>query len=448
MLIRFGSAKIVKVASTLTGLAKGWNGGLLKRASMNMENLNLDPENHVYLRNRAVSALELHGPNQNSDAFEYDELDKKYGTFIGKAISVDHIGTSKIGTVLDSEFIRTPEVRSSFGLPLMPIAATIDSLNSLCSRNKDVMCRVLAYADQRNLVRGSDQKMIVEAVCRSMANSGWVENVWAIEREAAEEHTPGLVQAILDNEITDSSMGCVVNQAVCSACGNIATGELPEHEDFCDCIRLFKGKQFNFQGMMLIPFEINRDIEFFEDSLILPHRFGGKAGGEGADAQAKFLEVFADRRVVSASKKRAYTETTKSFGPHVPSNRSDNLYTMVGDMPDIVEKNRQQFLDERKDEIKKHIDEQNAPGTYPEGTIIHIKYEGEETDAVVVDEYEDGTLVVAIENLDEPVEIGQQDILEVIEYPDDMNYEDRMDAVDTDDSELHPESRAASINVK
>ena len=444
MLIRFGSAKIVKTASTLTDLAKGWNGGLLKRASKSMENLNLDPDRYVYLRNRAVSALELHGPNQNSDAFEYDELDKKYGTFIGKNISVDHIGTSKIGTVLDSEFIRTPEVRSSFGLPLMPIEATITSLNSLCSRNKAMMDQVLAYATQRNLVRGSDQKMIVEAVCRSMANSGWVENVWAIERLAAEDHTPGLVQAILDNEVTDSSMGCLVNQAVCSVCGNIATGELPEHEDFCDCIRLYKGKQFPFEGMILIPFEINRDIEFFEDSLILPHRFGGKAGGEGADAQAKFLEVFAGRRVTTASKKRAYTETTKSFSPNVPSNRSENLYVLVGDMPEIVDKNRQQFMDERKEEIQLHIEKQNAPGTYPEGTIINIMYEGEAMDSVVVSESEDGTLVVAIENLDEPVEISQQDINEVIEYPDDMNYEDRMDAVDGDTSEMHPEKRAAN----
>lgn len=847
MLIRFGSSKIVKVATSLGALTNRWNGGLIKRAAKNMDTLNLDPSNYLYLRNRAVSALELHGPNQNSDAFEYDELGRKYSTFIGKNISVDHIGTEKIGTVLDSEFMHSPEERTHFGLPMMPLGASIESLNGLCSRSKDTFGVVKAYAEKHELVRGSDQKMLVEAVCRRLANCGWVENIWAIERRAANEHTPGMADAMLAGEITDSSMGCapagtkilmadfsekeiqnivvgdkvithtgkvesatglftkkfdggmyhinitglcdeldfthehpfyvirkqdllcaraseertkcypvgmiqsvnsdgksiyydhgyekkvcvknecvsnrdaynpsfvavkdlevgdyvsysfsdevrptelpkpffrllgyylaegcaiygkglpnrtfftlhkdekdfaleiktlcenlynatvqmkihkvspnalelhvysakmtadlvkhggklaktkkvsdeilyapldcqleligsfingdgfldkskalyletssrhlfhnfmwmlsrarilwssqeqfypvrpnkcgrsvigtkalttwklrisnpeigkvgthcakytpennlgvvksynfyyenhlffpiksiefnkdwngdiynfevsgdnsyvansvsvhncLVNQAVCSVCGNVATGELPEHEDFCDHIRLHKGRQLPIQGMFVIPFEINRGIEFFEDSLILPFRFGGKAGGEGADREAKLLEVF-------AGKKRAYTETTRSFSPHVPSNQSQNLYLMVGDMPELVEKNRNEFLGERKEEIQKHIDEQNAPGKHPEGTIVNIKYEGEDTDAVVVDEFEDGTLVVALEDIEEPIEITTDDINEVVEYPEDMNYEDRMAADDKDKTpEMKPEERAATL---
>ena len=449
MIIRYGSAKIIKTAATLRGLVSPWgNQGLIKRASQHLESLNLDPENNVYLRNRAVSALELHGPNQNWDAFEHDELKEKYSTFIGNNISVDHIGTNKIGTVLDSEFIPSHSLRASLGLPMMPLEATLKSLNGLCSRNKDTFNRVFDYATKKNLVRGSDQKLMVEAVCKSIANSGWVENIWAIDKELAEEHTAGMAEAILAGLITDSSMGCLVNQSVCSVCANVATGELPEHEDFCDCIRLFKGTQMPLNGMVVIPFEINRDIEFFEDSLILPFKFGGQAGGEGADAQAKLLEVFANKRK-QASKKTAYIATTpENHG----TGMNPEVYVMVGDMPERVEQNRDEFLTEKKELIKDYIDEQSAPGTYPEGTIININYEGEDVDAAVVDEFEGGALTVAITGLDDPVEITIHDINKdengkpkVVERPEDMSYEHKMDINDVRETERHPEKRSASL---
>jgi len=82
MLIKYNSSKIIKTSSTLTGLVAPWSShGMLKRASQNLESLELYPDKNIYLRNRAVSALELHGPNQNWDAFEHDELNDRYGSF-------------------------------------------------------------------------------------------------------------------------------------------------------------------------------------------------------------------------------------------------------------------------------------------------------------------------------------------------------------------------------
>jgi len=203
MLSKYGNAKIVKVANNLQQVL---NPVRRKTASKIIANFDLDPEKYIYLRNRAVSSLEQHGPNQNWDAFEHDELKAHYASFIGKRVSVDHIATDVIGTVLDSEFIPCPEIRASFGIPLMPYQNTFDCLSAMCKSNKELFGKVLGFAQERNIVKGSDEKLIIEGVARHITNSGWVENVWAIDKEKAEDHTHGLADAILAGEITDSSM--------------------------------------------------------------------------------------------------------------------------------------------------------------------------------------------------------------------------------------------------
>jgi hypothetical protein len=431
MLVRYGSSKILKVSTTLSGLDTFYRAGLVKRSSKNLESLDLDPENNVYLRNRAVSALEIHGPNQNWDAFEYDELSNTYTTFIGNPISVDHVGENRIGIVIDSEFIPCHPLNESLGIPVMPFEATLKSLNSLC-RTKDTFSRVYEFASKANLVRGSDEKRIIESVAKAMTNTGWVENIWAVDKDLAESHRTGLVDAILRNEITDTSMGAAVEASICSACGHIATGELPEHEDFCDCIRLHKGSPISIEGAVVIPFEINRDFEFFEDSLILPFKFGGQAGGEGADKDAKLLESFGS--------KKAYIETSPQN--HLTQDQPDR-YALVGDMPENVREHKDEFLSEKREEMKEFVEEQSAPGNFPEGTIISIMYEDDEVSAVVVDEYEDGTLNIAIDDLDEPLEISTEEVLEVITYPEEMSYKDRLSVTDINTYEMTPESRGA-----
>ena len=444
MLIKYNSAKIIKTASTLSGLAKSWQGGLVKRAAKSMAALDLDQEKYVYLRNRSVSALELWGANQNSDAFEYDELSKKYSTFIGKPVTVDHIGTDVIGTVIDSEFIPAHSFRDDLGIPMLPYENTREVLSGMLKQGAMEPARIYDFANKNNLVRSSDEKLMVDAVSRFISLGGWVENILAIERKAADEHTPGFVKAVLNGDVHDTSMGCAVEHAVCSVCQNIATGELPEHEDFCDCIRMYKGRPYTYEGVEVIPFEINRDIDFFEDTIILPFALGGKAGGEGADMQAKLLEVFAAKRK-TASLKKAYIETNPN--PQTNIRKSPDAYVLIGDAPEIVEKNKNEFKAEKDEIIQQHIEEQSAPGNHPEGTILTIKYEDEEVDAVVVEEFdEEGTLIVAIDGIDKPIEITADEVIEVKEYPDEMSYE----AEESADNlyEMHPENRAASFTKK
>lgn len=72
-------------------------------------------------------------------------------------------------------------------------------------------------------------------------------------------------------------MGCRCGCSICSICGNKAVTE----DEFCDHILYYKGSTYN--GLPV--FEDNRDIEFFEDSLVV----------EGADPEAKILEKIASR---------------------------------------------------------------------------------------------------------------------------------------------------------
>lgn len=449
MITKYGNSRIVQAATSLSHLM-GPSTGVVKRVGRKMADLDYDPQNYVYLRNRAISSLELHGPNQNWDAFEDEELQRTYATFIGCPISVDHIGTTKIGTVIDSEYIKLSDFRYELGIPLLPHKDTLAVLNEKCAKEATYN-EVLRYANANKLVRGSDRKQLLEAVGAHLCVGGWIENVWAIEKVAAEEHTRGLVIAILKEEVQDSSMGCLVNQSVCNVCGHIATGELPAHEDFCDDIRLNKGSLITVGDYQVTPYEINRDISFFEDSLILPHKFGGKAGGEGADADAKLLEVFANRGsksvVAGIALKTAgedgYVGLSNPSNPGFDMQMQPEAYIMIGEMPDSVEKNRDDFNQQRKDFAEESQGEDISPDDYPEGTIVSIIFDDDDIEAIVVEEIEDG-IVVAIENIDDPVNILYEDINEVIEYPKELDYESIQDI---ENPEMHPEKRAASIKL-
>lgn len=443
MFNKYGNAKIVRASASIHGISVGANLSQIKRASKKLSEINLDPEKCVYTRNRAVSALEIHGPNQNWDAFEYDELRDKYSTFIGNPISVDHVGTDVIGTVLDSEFIAIPDIKEELDIPTLPYEDTVIVLGEKC-RKDTVYGKVLEYAQANRLVKNSDPKMIVQSVAKTMSsNAGWVENIWAIEKEAAESYNPGMVEAILKNHITDSSMGASVGECICSVCGNVATGELPEHEDFCDCIRLYKGTSFPISGEVVIPFEINRQISFFEDSLILPFSFGGKAGGEGADKDAKLLEVFARKNKKTANKK-AYMEPSpgiRDFPAGTGYGVSPSVYYLIGDIPENVEENREEFNQNRIDFSEESQEKGSASGQYPEGTFIKVDVGEEKKDAIVVEEWEDH-LVVAVDDYEDPLEVDFEDVVEVISYPDEMSYERKMAVEDINDWEMTPEQRA------
>lgn len=204
---------------------------LLKSASF--EPIRLDPVRYLYYRNRSIDAEETWGPNQNFDAFPRSELSKRYSTFVGVNITVDHDERLVVGTVLDSVWI-----------PL----TTEPSLDG-----------------------------------------DYVENFHAIDKKLAEKVDPNLVPGILSGEIKDSSMGVFCNYSVCSVCGHKAYDE----SDFCDHIRYHKGsKVVATDGSEKTAYERCYGLTFFEDTIVRPLHLGGTAGGRGACPNCKILEFY------------------------------------------------------------------------------------------------------------------------------------------------------------
>ena len=113
--------------------------------------------------------------------------------------------------------------------------------------------------------------IILDAVYNE--NGYFVELLEAIDKAAF----PQLANSIEKRYVTDTSMGCRCGYGICSICGNEACFE----EDLCEHILSYKGMTFN--GLPV--FEDNRDVEFFEDSIVT----------EGADPDAKILEKVASR---------------------------------------------------------------------------------------------------------------------------------------------------------
>ena len=67
--------------------------------------IKLHPDKYLYMRNRAVSAMESWGPNLNFDGFPAEELKKSYATFINSPVNFDHINSSiddSTGIVIDA----------------------------------------------------------------------------------------------------------------------------------------------------------------------------------------------------------------------------------------------------------------------------------------------------------------------------------------------------------
>ena len=200
----------------------------------------IDPSKFLYMRVRMVSAVEAHGPNANGDAFEHRELASRYATFIDAPVNIDHDNDSLIkavGFILDARYLPEPEAM-------------------------------------------------------------YVEGVHAIDRAAIEERRPGLLAAIESGSIKDSSMGCFVEKSLCSQClaeagwdgdfGNldhyaaklsIGHGIATVPEEYCHHIGRY-GERKCASG----PYEINRGVTFFEDSIITT---------AGADPDAKYLERLA-----------------------------------------------------------------------------------------------------------------------------------------------------------
>jgi hypothetical protein len=290
-----------------------------------------DPENYLYIRNRSVSGLDTWGCNSNFDAFPSDELQTAYSSFVRVGISIDHINNGEddlIGLVLDSEYV--------------PKQLYCINDNTLYPFSEEKRASLLKEGKKLKVV------------------GDYVENLLCIDKTLANKKRAGLVEAILNGEVTDTSMGCSVQESECSICGNRAKSE----RDYCEHIKckrcgnrpLVDGREClhsNDKGRMVshnglnpkLCYEINRGLDFFEDSVILSETFAKKsgtsaqAGGEGADTGAKILEVVASKKpsILDAIKKQSNVGTL-----------SDDT-VVIGEEPKELEQKREEYEESRED---------------------------------------------------------------------------------------------------
>jgi len=187
----------------------------------------LEPKNSdfLYYRARAISAGDQ-GPlgkdgsrgfnfNGNMDYFPRKELEASYESFVGRNIFLDH-----------------------------------NSESSLYSIGK-----------------------IIDAVPVDDKESGefYIELVGKIDRTLH----PEICRKIETGELNSTSMGCSVDESICSVCGNVLHSDADEK---CDHMGMNLGKQFEAeidfpeynikQGDMVPCFSINKGIVFNEDSIV------------------------------------------------------------------------------------------------------------------------------------------------------------------------------------
>ena len=269
-----------------------------------------NPDNYTFIRNRSISSHEFWGPNQNWDSFPDNELRTKFSTFLNCRVDVDHIWNDDmdtIGIVLDSSYI--------------PPQILITAQNELIPYKENILKDLLE--------EGQNIKII----------GGYIENLLAIDNERAEAHTPGLTTAIKNGEVSDTSMGCSCELSECSICGNIAKNE----GQFCNDILYSKGKKIDGK----LCYEINRGIEFFEDSIILSDDFARKAGksaqagGEGADESAKILEVLSHKDNLNN-----YIKKANYLGV-------GDEYTNLGEEPDEITEEKEEMEDDAEEKYSK-----------------------------------------------------------------------------------------------
>lgn len=396
MFIRWANSKIVRAGRAPKDIGFEIPQVVLSAVDPIREN----PEDYIYTRNWAISALESHGANDNGDGFPRDDLIKSGNTFLRVPVTVDHDGKRAVGLVIGTMWNRMPDVLVSLGV------------------RPDLAWKELPFELERLYLRGDTlarRAMLLKLGLREEPKE-WIQvaraypydfvtNVWAMEKRALEDDTPGLTEAILAGEVTDSSMGCFVEESECSVCANKAKNE----SEYCEHVKNYKGKLGVVFSSDVGPqdvYEINRGITFFEDSVIVPTRLGGVAGGKGADPNARVeviahktkrpIEQYMIRRTLTAAGK-----VTSEWAEELP-----NSSYMLGGKPNSVtkaeEKDRSPFPVDTGGRDEKEIDdrkEENDKGA--EGKEKEV--DGEEMPEKTADANEDREQA-------EPVDVPNTDV--------------------------------------
>jgi len=219
-------------------------------------------------------------------------------------IDIDHDPSLDIGMVVDSAYI--------------PSAVISKAARELASKKGSESPVLTPFTGLTSLDEG-DQVV-----------GNWVENVWAIEKEALDGLYPNAVEAILDGGITDTSMGTMIQFSECNVCGHQTTD--PDVTPYCEHIGAFginKGVEFDHpvSGGKVRSFERCFGLAFFEDSLIMPEEWNGYPGSQGADVSAKILQVVASR--IGRQDSRRLASTLRAIHSSITSKKDKAEFVRI-----------------------------------------------------------------------------------------------------------------------
>lgn len=253
-----------------------WPNIVKSRATIQpFEEFEWDPEHFLYYRARAITA---NVPNLNGDYFEDEELKKSYETFRGKGVYYNH----------DSD---SPD--KAFGI-------------------------------------------ILDAVYHDFPDDKYVQILAAIDKEEIEKKRPGLLGRIMSGSLKTTSMSVLVQECICSLCGNVAHSpeELCEHMN-PKSANYLKGKTFNGQKV----YEINRGLTFIEDSIVdVP-----------ADPTAYIFQVYSSYDVNSPR----LIEHFKKYSSFISQAKTEIKETTIDEMVDKMIENK--FINRIKQVIEEQI---------------------------------------------------------------------------------------------
>lgn len=251
--------------------------------------VDIDTDKYLYIINESVHCLEHYGPNANGDAFPLDEMRKKYHTFISSRVSVDHQDHLDVGEIFDSVFVE----------PLL------------------------------------SGKSVTEAGKQNFMGGGYIQNILGVNKDKVTGLQKSgalrmdLLNLLLDGKITDTSMGAIVAYTECSipTCKHIAYTE----GDYCEHIKGGKNREIKLANddNSYKVFEVCHGVTWFEDSIIVPLSLGGLAGGEGADEQAKVMNIVTES-VVWENKLIKLYDAIKRHGSIEDMETFEELLNIIG----------------------------------------------------------------------------------------------------------------------
>jgi hypothetical protein len=123
-----------------------------------------------------------------------------------------------------------------------------------------------------------------------------------------EDAYPDIARGIRQGYIHDVSMGCSVDEGICSICENKATTE----KDYCDCLRRYKGKMHP-SGKR--AFEYNYGIKFIELSCV----------GDGAFELCEIEEIYDQEELLEKAQKAVKTAQSLNSSITLAASIHDDL---------------------------------------------------------------------------------------------------------------------------